>query len=60
MAKVLMVAYVAVWVGIAIGDIGEIPNRSTEPYSSWLPLKVFFTFAAAAFFGYVAGKEDAE
>lgn len=58
MFKAMCVGYVLFFIGLAVGEVGTIPDNPTDPYPASLPFTVAFAFAAPAFLGYMAGRED--
>ena len=56
--KLICVAYIAGLTGLALDQVGEMPNFPEEPFSWSLPFIMFGLLATAAILGYRAGKED--
>lgn len=54
---ILGIAYIAIMVGITIGQVGEMPGEP-EPYSWWLPIGIGFICGVPFWLGYLAGKSD--
>lgn len=57
-AKYVVIAYVFIGIGMAIGSIGDMPQCGTEPYGWGLPFGVFGAMGVPALLAYKAGKEE--
>ena len=55
---VIGLMYIALWVGFAIGDIGEVYNSCSEPNEWHLPIIVLLTFAPLFIVGYLGGNRE--
>lgn len=53
----LGIAYIACLVGMAFGDVGEIPEIN-EPYDPWLPAGIALVFTAPFALGWLAAKKS--
>jgi len=56
--KIMAVANVAAWVGMAIGVVGQHPSTDGNPYTYSIVAAVFTTVGGATLLGYWAGRED--
>lgn len=52
---ILAVANVAIWVGIGIGDVGQLKEPGV--YSAYLPFAILTFFGSATVLGFMAGRE---
>jgi len=54
----LGIIYIAVSVGSALGNVGEIPVCSDNPYGWFIPLMVFVGLTLPFVLGFVSGRLD--
>ena len=53
---ILGIVYITIWVGMAIGTVGQINTPSV--YSWELPIVVFIIFLVPFYFGIMAGRKQ--
>jgi len=58
MFRIMAVANVAVWVGMAIGVVGQHPSTNNNPYTYSIVAAVFITVGGSTLLGYWAGREN--
>jgi len=58
MFRIMAVANVAVWVGMAIGVVGQHLSTNSNPYTYSIVAAIFITIGGATLLGYWAGRED--
>jgi len=57
MHKTTCAAYIAFFVGLSWGRVGELPT-ATEPYTWQLPFSLATMLIVPALLGYFAGREE--
>ena len=58
MRKISAITYLAVWIGIAIGKIGEVAN--CEPFPANTPIEIGIFLGFGMILAYLAGQGDSE
>lgn len=56
MYMILSVAWLALWIGLAVGSVGQTVEQTT--YSAFLPFSVLIYFGGTWVLGYLTGAED--
>ena len=54
---ILGVAYIFFITGMVVGEVGNIPECTNEPYDYWFPVKIFFIFGGMFFWGWLAARD---
>ncbi len=49
---VMGLVYIAVWCGIGIASVGQMPTTPPEPYPWWLPFELLIILGFAFLLGY--------
>lgn len=55
---IIGVIYITLFTGMALADVGELPNNCNEPYDYWIPSAIASGFAVPFVLGYFAGKNN--
>lgn len=55
---IITIAYIMVFVGMAIGKVGEVIDCNEDPTDWILPVNLFMLLVLPSVFSYLAGRKD--